>query len=194
MCGVKKNEFLPAVSNSHTTTIKKLHHKVCGQRECWPVIGLTEAVSFHLLSGYIEKIGKLSLETIETYYKVLELLCMPCRWYLEYHKSTASFFDNINTYVNSLRLEKGLRVRYFEHMKILHDELSLWKKKLVDQSVTYSEIRIYSEKIASISKVAVAMGVPEIAVIEVHKVRELYHEQFENLNKLLLHYNQSGIW
>lgn len=183
----------------HTTIIGKLSHRIliC---DIWPGIGLREAFCFEILSGYIEKIGRLSLDALEKYYQIIQLLCKPCHWYISQYRGSSTPEEIINVYANetspleSMSVVVSFRSKYFKHMRIIYEELLSWKTKIEKEDMTYSEICIYSQKVASIQKVAKAMFIPDVVVIAVHEVRQIYDCRLEELRNHLFYCDQNGLW
>ena len=197
MQGVKANEFIPPKDDrSHTMVIEKVSKRLCCKIDDWPCIGLREGFCFELLNRYMEKIGRLSLDALDKYYQIIQLLCKPCQWYVQqYHGSSTETI--INWYAEetmSMSLVVRLRVKYFKHMKTIHEELLSWKTRLHEKDVTYTEIDIYLKKVATISKVASTMCISNVVVVAVHKVKRLYDDHLEKLRKLLFYSDNSGLW
>lgn len=193
------NEFIPPKDRLHVVIIEKLSDRLCGKSFNWPCIGLKEGFCFELLNRYIEKIGTLSLDALDKYYQIIQLLCKPCQWYVQqYHDSATEKIINMyaeeTSTVMSMSLVVSLRAKYFKHMKTIHKELLSWETRLQRQDVTYSEIDNYSKKVAVIQKVANTMCVPNVVVVEVHKVKHLYDDQLEMLKKSLFYSDKNGLW
>ena len=189
------NEFIPPKDRSHAVIIEKLSDRLCGKIFNWPCIGLKEGFCFELLNRYIEKIGTLTLDALDKYYKIIQLLCKPCQWYVQqYHDSAPEKIINMYADRTSTALVVSLRAKYFKHMKTIHEELLSWETRLQRQDVTYSEIDIYSKKVAAIQKVANTMCIPNVVVVEVHKVKHLYDDHLEMLKKLLFYSDKNGLW
>ena len=197
---LKKADFSPPIKSRHT--LEAIISRLCKRESKWPALTLSNAIHFHLLCGYLKKIGKPSLETLDNYYRILEILCKPCHWYLKQHNDKSlSSVEIINLYCETMRSPsrpmgpaKEFRVNYFKHMKEICNTMLQWKTKMIDQQVTYYEIVIYSQKIRTLDIIAKAMGVSEIVLIDAHRVKHLYEEQFEELNKLLLYTEHGGKW
>ena len=155
----------------------------------WRNISLVSAFCFQFLSGCFEKISIVenSLDVIEKYYPAIDLLSRPCQLYVQQHRNENDFPDDIPAAEDSV-------VNYFGFVKRVYQVLFSWKTKFVDQLVTYSEICLYSLKLGVINKVAKAIGIPSLAYIDVHRIKELYNEQFQELNKLLIHVDKNGSW
>lgn len=198
MSGFKENELISPKHKFHTMIIEKLSDRLCRNVDNLPVIGLREGFCFELLNRYIEKIGTLHLDALDKYYQIIQLLCKPCQWYVQYHGSATEKVINLYAVeastVMSLSLVDSLRAKYFKHMKTIHEELLSWKTKLRMGDVTYSEIDIYSKKVAAIQKVANTMCISQLVVIQVHKFKEKYDIRLETLTNLLFYSDESGLW
>lgn len=193
------NEFIPPKDRSHAVIIEKLSDRLCGKSFNWPCIGLREGFCFELLSRYIEKIGTLSLDALDKYYQIIQLLCKPCQWYVQQNQGIPSekiinMYAEETSTVLSMSLVVSFRAKYFKHMKTIHEELLSWEIRLQRQDVTYSEIDIYSKKVSTIQKVANTMCIPNVIVVEVHKVKHLYDDHLKMLKKLLFYSDKNRLW
>ena len=180
--------------------IKKINTHLCSNVSYWPAMTLSDAMCFHLMCGYLKEIGTLSIEGMDKYYQIIQMLCKPCQWYLRHYNRQIQPVECItllqcdDATVCDIGPVREFRVHYFKYMKEICNTMLQWKEKITDQEVTYHDIINYSQKIRTLDIIAKAMGAEDLVDINIHRVKSLYVEQFERLNKLLLYYEPGGKW